>query len=100
MTICHNPDCPTSHDLDQFGRRMSVQHNGITQSVLKAAGHHLLNRYFDGSLRGHLLPWTASALARVEAELHAERTRVSRYAYALEATERQVRARREALKTR
>lgn len=75
--ICHTPGCPTSKTYDDFGRPMSVEHGGLTQSVLQATGHHLLNRYTRGELAEHLKSWSREELRRVSFNLNDEHERVS-----------------------
>jgi hypothetical protein len=42
--ICATTGCPAAAQTDEFGRRTSVQWNGVTQPLLGPTGHHLLNR--------------------------------------------------------
>lgn len=61
-------------------------HNSITQSVLGASGHHLLNRYFEGTLEEHLAGWGTASLVRAGEEIEAEMGRVDAYLSALKST--------------
>lgn len=87
MTICQTPGCPASQHLDEFGRRMSVQINDLTQSRLGATGHHVTNRYLDGTIVTHLASWSLRELERARQEVAAERTRAQALVDALAATE-------------
>jgi len=81
--ICDTTDCPAGQTTDEFGRPPSIEHGGLTHSVLGATGHHLLNRHTRGELPDHLQSWTPAALDRAHADLTAEIDRTSRYLAAL-----------------
>lgn len=66
---------------------MSVQLNDMTQSRLSASGHHVVNRYLDGTIDRHLIRWPLREINRVRAEVAAERARAQAYLDALAATE-------------
>lgn len=88
MTVCQSADCPASREHDEFGRRVSVEHGGITQPVLSATGHHLLNRYTRGELAAHLKTWNDEpALLRAMNDVEAETNRLHRYLEALDAVQ-------------
>lgn len=84
MTVCQTPDCPAARERDEFGRLVSVQHGGITQPVLGATGHHLLNRWTRGELAAHLRSWGDADLISAMTDIEREQDRVSRYLEALE----------------
>jgi hypothetical protein len=71
--ICHHDGCPTARDHDDHGRLMTVQHGYLTQPVLHAPAHHLLNREIAGENPTHLTGWTRQqkqdAANNVDAEL-------------------------------
>jgi hypothetical protein len=81
--ICHTDGCPAAQEKDEFERPVSVQHGGITQSVLGATGHHLLNRQREGTLETHLRSWSEPELRRASADVRGERERVLLYLDAL-----------------
>lgn len=54
-------------------------HNGITQPVLGAVGHHLLNRQVEGNIDEHLRSWNGRDLTRAAEDLDAELHRVRKY---------------------
>ena len=58
-------------------------HGSITQPVLGATGHHLLNRQIDGTLDEHLASWDGDELYRAATDVNAELDRVRKYQSAL-----------------
>jgi hypothetical protein len=92
VPVCSDPTCPAAQPLDEFGRRISVQHGAVTQPVLGATGHHLLNRHIDGTLAAHLAAWTPRDLDRAAADITRELDRALAYVDALAATDQAIRA--------
>jgi hypothetical protein len=82
--ICHTSRCPASQPADNFGRRTTVQWNGVTQPLLGPTGHHLLNRADDGTLTEHVATWPASHREHAAAEVNGEGDRARRYLALLE----------------
>jgi hypothetical protein len=76
MSVCHADGCPASRDRDEFERPVTVQHGSITQPVLGATGHHLLNRQREGTLTEHLQSWSLAELRRATSNINHERERV------------------------
>lgn len=87
--MCPDPACEAHDDLDEFGRRRSVELHRTVQGFMGPAGHHLLNRAADGSLGDHLSRVRPTDVVRVlETEVAPERARVRAYLDLLERLER------------
>jgi hypothetical protein len=82
--ICATTGCPAAAQADEFGRRTSVQWNGVTQPLLGPTGHHLLNRADDGTLTEHVATWPAAHREHAAAEVSVEADRTRRYLALLE----------------
>jgi hypothetical protein len=75
--ICHHDGCPATHDRDEHGRPMTVQHGYLTQPVLHAPAHHLLNREIAGENPAHLTGWTHDQKQRAANNVDAELARIN-----------------------